>query len=151
MNVAKYLSFCFVIMTLLYACETTKVAQKSEIEVSDDLILKLIDSIDFSSLRMDATGDGLFGRKIIYRDKSAAKKSVRVRGRIKLKVCINRDGIVKYAEVLQDSSTVKDMKALKTYLKAAVGYKFQPSTDVPEYECGSMSFKMDYWVNPNYR
>lgn len=151
MNVAKYLSICFVTMIFLYACETPKIAQKTEIVDSDDLIIKLIDSVDFSTLRMDTSGDGLFGRKIIYRDKSASKKSVRVRGRIKLKVCINRDGIVKYAEVLQDSSTVKDSKALKTYLKAAAGYKFQPSTFAPEYECGSMSFKLDYWVNHNYR
>jgi hypothetical protein len=152
MKIAKYLGMGLVIMTSLYACETSKVAQKQveenqEFVVSDDLILNFIDSVDIATLRMDTSGNGLFGRKIIYRDMSAAKKVKWVSGRIKVKVCINRDGIVKYAEVLQDSSTVKDTQSLKNYIKSTVGYKFQPNSEAPEYECGSMSFKISYTVN----
>lgn len=150
MNRSYFASLCFFTLMLVYGCETAKVAQKPvedplELAISDDLIINLIDSVDVSILRMDTSGDGLFGRKIIYRDLSATKSATRFSGKVKIKVCINREGIVKYAEIQQDSSTIKDTRTLKNYLKAAAGYKFQPSTDAPDYECGSMTFKIDYW------
>jgi hypothetical protein len=151
MNVAKYLSISFVAMTFLYACETPKIAQKTEIVDSDDLIIKLIDSVDFSTLRMDTSGDGLFGRKIIYRDMSAAKSATLVSGRVGVKVCINKEGIVKYAEIIQDSSTIKDVRILKKYLKASCGYKFQPNPDAPDYECGRMRFTIKNTSNYKFR
>lgn len=151
MNVAKYLSFCFVTMTFLYACETPKIAQKTEIVDSDDLIIKLIDSVDFSTLRMDTSGDGLFGRKIIFRDTRFFKPSIYESGIIQVKLCINREGIVKYSEIQRDRTTIKNINTLKSYLKASAGYKFQPSSEAPEFECGKISFRIDNSRNNRLR
>lgn len=155
--IRSYLLIVFIlIITLMYSCETPKVAQKQveekeEIIVPDDLILNLLDSVDVSSLRYDASGDGLFGRKIIYRDMSAAKSATTVSGKVKIKLCINRNGIVKYAEILQDSSTIKHVQTLKKYVIAATGYKFQPSVEAPQFECGTMSFRIDNSRNNRLR
>jgi hypothetical protein len=151
MNVAKYLSICFVTMTFLYACETPKIAQKTEIVDSDDLIIKLIDSVDFSSLRMDTSGDGLFGRKIIFREMRFFKATTYESGIIQVKFCINREGIVKYVEIQRDRTTIKNINTLKSYLKGSAGYKFQPSSEAPEYECGKITFRIDNSRNNRLR
>ncbi|HLO53442.1 MAG TPA: hypothetical protein VK169_04090 [Saprospiraceae bacterium] len=142
----------FTFLIMVNACETPKVTQKPieekpEFVVSDDLIVNMLDSVNASELRYDETGSGTFGRKIIYRDLSAAKSATYVSGRVGIKLCINREGIVKYAEILQDSSTIKDVRTLKNYLKASCGYKFQPNPDAPDYECGRMRFKIENTIN----
>jgi hypothetical protein len=142
----------FTFLIIGNACETPKVTQKPieekpEFVVSDDLIINMLDSVNASELRYDVIGGGSFGRKIIYRDMSAAKLATIVSGRVGVKVCINRDGIVKYAEILQDSSTIKDVRILKKCLKASCGYKFEPNPDAPEVQCGRMSFKIENSIN----
>lgn len=142
----------FTFLIIVNACETPKVTQKPieenpEFVVSDDLIINMLDSVNASELRYDVIGGGSFGRKIIYRDMSAAKLATIVSGRVGVKVCINRDGIVKYAEILQDSSTIKDVRILKKCLKASCGYKFEPNPDAPEVQCGRMSFKIENSIN----
>jgi hypothetical protein len=149
LDIGNWSDFFFLI---IYACETPKVTQKPieekpEFVVSDDLIINMLDSVNASELRYDETGSGTFGRKIIYRDLSAAKSATNVSGRVGIKLCINREGIVKYAEILQDSSTIKDVRTLKNYLKASCGYKFQPNPDAPDYECGRMRFKIENTTN----
>ncbi len=141
---------------MVNACETPKVTQKPieekpEFVVSDDLIVNMLDSVNASELRYDVTGGGTFGRKIIYRDMSAAKSATLVSGRVGVKVCINKEGIVKYAEILQDSSTIKDVKTLKKFLKASCEYKFQPNPDAPDYECGRMRFTIKNTSNYKFR
>lgn len=148
----RYFIGFFIVLTLVCSCETAKLTQKPieekpEFVVSDDLIVNMLDSVNASDLRYDETGSGTFGRKIIYRDLSAAKLATIVSGRVGVKVCINKDGIVKYAEILQDSSTIKDVRILKKYLKASCGYKFQPNPDAPEVQCGRMSFKIENSIN----
>jgi len=146
------LTVFIVIITLMYSCETPKVAQKQveekeEIIVPDDLILNLLDSVDVSSLRYDASGDGLFGRKIIYREMRFFKATTYESGIIQVKFCINREGIVKYAEIQRDRTTIKNINTLKSYLKGSAGYKFQPSAEAHEYECGRMRFKIENATN----
>ncbi len=95
----------------------------------------------------DGSGDGVFGRKIIYRDMSAAKSATTVSGRVSVKVCINRAGLVTYVELNNAETTIRDKQTLKNYLKAARGYKFQPDLTAPKEQCGKMSFKVDNTVN----
>ena len=152
----RYFIGFFIVLTLVCSCETAKLTQKPieekpEFVVSDDLIVNMLDSVNASDLRYDETGSGTFGRKIIYRDLSAAKSAKYVSGRVGIKLCINREGIVKYAEVLQDSSTIKDVKTLKKFLKASCGYKFQPNPDAPDYECGRMRFTIKNTSNYKFR
>jgi hypothetical protein len=107
---------------MFFACKSTNVTQningkKEKFTITDDLIINFMDSVVVSTLDDNIAGIGAAaGRKIIYRDLSAAKFATKVSGRISLKVCINQDGIVKYAEVLQDSTTIKDINILKKYL-----------------------------------
>ena len=152
MKVNYFIVPFFTFLIIVNACVTPKVTQKPieekpEFVVSDDLIINMLDSVNASELRYDVTGGGTFGRKIIYRDMSAAKLATIVSGRVGVKVCINKEGIVKYAEILQDSSTIKDVKTLKKFLKASCGYKFQPNPDAPDYECGRMRFKIENSIN----
>ncbi len=122
MKVNYFIVPFFTFLIIVNACETPKVTQKPieekpEFVVSDDLIINMLDSVNASELRYDVIGGGSFGRKIIYRDMSAAKLATLVSGRVGVKVCINKEGIVKYAEIIQDSSTIKDVRFLKNTLK----------------------------------
>ena len=95
----------------------------------------------------DGSGDGVFGRKIIYRDMSAAKSATTVSGKVSVKVCINRAGLVTYVELNNTETTIRDKQTLKNYLKAARGYKFQPDLTAPKEQCGKMSFNVDNTAN----
>ncbi len=99
----------------------------------------------------DGTGDGVFGRKIVYRDLSAAKAAINGSGRVVTKVCINRAGIVTYVELLTSETTLRDRDGLKLYLKAARGYKFQPDPTAPKEQCGKLSFSVDNTINNKLR
>jgi outer membrane biosynthesis protein TonB len=99
----------------------------------------------------DGSGDGVFGRKIIFRDLSATKAAINVSGRVVTKICINRAGIVTYTELMPGETTVRDNKTLKLYLKAARGYKFQPDLKAPKEQCGKLSFKVDNTINNKVR
>jgi outer membrane biosynthesis protein TonB len=99
----------------------------------------------------DGSGDGVFGRKIVYRDKSAAKEATTVSGKVSVKVCINRAGTVTYVELNNAETTIRDKITLKKYLKAAYGYKFQPDLSAPKEQCGKMSFKIDNSINNKLR
>jgi outer membrane biosynthesis protein TonB len=95
----------------------------------------------------DGTGNGVFGRKVIYRDLSVVAKGVNVSGRVVTKVCINRAGIVTYAEINGAETTIKDRETLRKYLHAARTYKFQPDPSAPMEQCGKLSFKVDNTAN----
>lgn len=95
----------------------------------------------------DGSGDGVFGRKIIYRDLSATKAAVNVSGKVVTKVCINRAGLVTYVELLGSETTIRDKEILRKYLTAARGYKFQPDLSAPKEQCGKLRFTVDNSVN----
>ena len=99
----------------------------------------------------DGSGDGVFGRKIIYRDLSATKAAISVSGRVVTKICINRAGIVTFVELIPVETTVRDRNTLKLYMKAARGYKFQPDLTSPKEQCGKLSFRVDNSVNNKIR
>ncbi len=95
----------------------------------------------------DGSGDGVFGRKVIYRDQSVIKKDITVSGKIAVKVCINRAGIVSYLELLNSETTVRDKTTLRLYLQAAKTYKFQPDLTAPKEQCGKLKFIVDNSIN----
>lgn len=99
----------------------------------------------------DGTGDGIFGRKVIFRDLSATKAAVNVSGKVVTRVCINRAGIVTFVEINYAETTIKDKPTLKLYLKAATGYKFQPDPKAPKEQCGKLSFIVDNSINNKLR
>jgi len=95
----------------------------------------------------DGSGDGVFGRKIVYRNKKDVKEAINVSGKVVTKVCINRAGIVTYVELIGAETTIKDKPTLRNYLKGAYGYKFQPDPTAPKEQCGKLKFIVDNSIN----
>jgi len=95
----------------------------------------------------DGSGDGVFGRKVIFRDTKAAKVALGMSGTVTVKICVNRAGSVTFAEVLPTESTIRDRETLKNFNKAAFGYKVQPDFKAPKEQCGKITFKNDNSIN----
>lgn len=89
----------------------------------------------------DDSGDGVFGRKVIYRNYS--KIPMTTSGKVAVKVCINRTGNVTYAELLERESTISDTNILKKTLEAARGYRFEPDLTAPKEQCGKLTIILD--------
>lgn len=99
----------------------------------------------------DGSGDGIFGRKVIFRNLPGTKAAITVTGRVVTKVCINRAGLVTLAELIGAETTIRDKPTLRLYLKAAKGYKFQPDMTAPKEQCGKLSFRVDNTINNKLR
>jgi outer membrane biosynthesis protein TonB len=99
----------------------------------------------------DGSGDGIFGRKVIYRDLAAAKAAMSVSGVVAIKVCVNRAGIVTFTEPIFAETTIKDKTIIKKYMSAAKNYKFAPNLSAPKEECGKLTFKPDNTINNKVR
>ncbi|HLO53441.1 MAG TPA: hypothetical protein VK169_04085 [Saprospiraceae bacterium] len=136
----------FGVIFFILSCETTIIAQTTSKEVqineSDVSIVKSMDCIDTSYIS-ELSEIGVFGRKIIYRDLSATKSLSTLSGSIAVKVCINRAGLVTYVELYPDETTITDKQTLKSYLKAARTYKFQPDYTAHKEQCGKLLFNID--------
>jgi outer membrane biosynthesis protein TonB len=90
----------------------------------------------------DDSGDGIFGRKVIYRDHSmmaAANKS----GRIVFKVCINRAGNVTYVELNELETTIDQRDVIKKGMNAMWKYKYAPDPRASREQCGRFSVIID--------
>ena len=143
-------SFIDTVMTYRYAPDDNTTETRCGrlwFEIDKDGIVYRSDNEDKMSLgelpestTWDNSGDGVFGRKIIYRDLSATRVAVNTSGRVVTKVCINRAGLVTYVELIPAETTIKDKPTLRHYLKAARGYKFQPDLTAPKEQCGKLNF-----------
>jgi outer membrane biosynthesis protein TonB len=89
----------------------------------------------------DDSGDGVFGRRVIYRNLKGLFAAKMTTGKIVMKICINRGGTVEFAEVLE--STEKNRKYLKKILEAAKGYKYEPDPTAPKEQCGKLTVDLD--------
>lgn len=100
---------------------------------------------------LDDTGDGIFGRKVIFRDLSARKAAVNTSGRVVTIICINRAGKVTYVELVPSETTISDKPTVRAFLKASRGYKFQPDLSAPDIQCGKLKFSIDNSVKNKLR
>ncbi len=89
----------------------------------------------------DDSGDGVFGRKVIYRN--FGQIPMTKSGKVAVKVCINRKGLVTYVELVERESTITDKTILKKTAEAARGYKFQPDPTAPKEQCGKLTIILD--------
>jgi hypothetical protein len=99
----------------------------------------------------DGSGDGVFGRKVVYRDTYAAKAALNMTGVVSVKICVNQAGIVTFTDVIEAESTIRDKTTLKNFLKAAKNYKVQPDKSAPKEQCGKLVFKTNNTVNNKLR
>jgi periplasmic protein TonB len=89
----------------------------------------------------DGSGNGIFKRKVIY--KNFAALPMTMSGKVVVKTCINRAGLVTYTEILQAESTIKDRAVLKKSLSAAKGYRYEPDNNAPKEQCGKLTINLD--------
>lgn len=94
----------------------------------------------------DGSGDGVFGRKIVkrnWRELFKGGDQSKGKGKIAVKICVDRAGAVRYTEILFDETTETDSKKLKQAMKAAKGYKVQEDPNAPPEQCGKLIFNLD--------
>ncbi len=95
----------------------------------------------------DGSGNGVFGRRVIYRNIAEILRvgfQNQEGKRIVAKFCVNRAGIVTYAELLDMETTAiipagKD----KAVLKGFYGYKVEPDPKAPSEQCGKLAVLLD--------
>ena len=90
---------------------------------------------------MDFEGDGIFGRKVIYR---ADVKSITEReGKVVVNLCVNREGLVTHVAWNKENSTITDTEYVKKAMEVAALYRFQKDYSAPSSQCGKLSFIFD--------
>ncbi len=81
---------------------------------------------------------GLFGRPVVYRPdiKSLTEKN----GKIRVELCVNRDGKVVSTKYMKQGSTIKDERLIKNALIMAKKYRFDRDYTAPAKHCGELTF-----------
>lgn len=98
---------------------------------------------DYGEGEFDASGDGIFGRKVIYRDPSMVRLASHKTGRISFKVCISRRGAVSYLEINEVMTTINDRQILRNALESMRKYKYEPDYTAPREQCGQFTVIVD--------
>lgn len=98
---------------------------------------------DHGEGEFDASGDGIFGRKVVYRDPSMVSVASAKSGKIVFKVCISRQGSVRNIEIDRAQTTITDNTVLRAALKSLSNYKYEPDMSAPREQCGNYTLKID--------
>lgn len=98
---------------------------------------------DHGAGEFDASGDGIFGRKVIHHPYDQLSKVFAKSGRIWIKTCINPSGKVTYVEIDELNTTVRDFAILRNALEAARHYLFEEDRSAPKEQCGVLRIKID--------
>jgi len=96
----------------------------------------------------DDSGDGIFGREVIYQDPSLiaiATGSIPSgqKGKFSFKVCIDRSGTIKHLEINELLTTVKDPRILNDALRAMQKYKYARDNSAAREQCGTYTMTVD--------
>lgn len=132
------------------ALQKSKISENLSLGLLDSATLVALDYYNINKLRKDSL-PLVDGRRIIYRDLSAANSATLVSGKVSIRTCVNRDGIVTYAHILKEETTITNKDVLEKYLVAAAGYRFEAKAGAPEIQCGKMSFTIDNSRNRTQR
>ena len=86
----------------------------------------------------DEVGYGPFGRQVTYRPdiKSLTKES----GKIRVELCIDREGKVLSTKHIEAGSTIDDPKQIKNALVMGKKYRFEKDYTAPKKHCGYLTF-----------
>ena len=87
---------------------------------------------------MDFSGNGIFGRRVVYR--ANVKKLAQEEGKIVVNLCVNRTGHVVYAENNADLSTIKTKSLIQKTINATKKYRFDKDYTASTKECGKLTF-----------
>ena len=83
-------------------------------------------------------GSGVLTRAVI--DRGNTKDLAQVDGTLVLKICINRRGLVTFAEWDKEASSIKDSKVARTALDNVLNYRFEKDQSAPSKECGRLTY-----------
>ena len=97
----------------------------------------------------DDSGDGIFGRKVIYRDPSMVRLVSGRSGKIVFKVCINRRGNVSYLEIDEFLTTIKNTTTLRNALESMRKYKYEEDFSADREQCGTFTVTIDNYQGIN--
>ncbi|MEM7101888.1 MAG: hypothetical protein AAF502_02080 [Bacteroidota bacterium] len=86
----------------------------------------------------DFSGDGVFGRRVIYRPD--IKKLSKKEGTIVVGVCVNQDGKVVAAQVLPEESSLSDKEILQMAEIYTKRYRFAKDYTAPSKQCGKLTY-----------
>ena len=95
--------------------------------------------------KYDGTGNGVFGRKVIYRNPNVVKQGFENQeGKlITVKVCIDRAGNVRYAELLDmETNAVISASQAKQVIREFKKYKYAEDLSAPEEQCGKLKLRI---------
>ena len=91
-----------------------------------------------------------FDRKIVYYNTRGIDKldfEKKIKSSVAFELCINKTGIVTYAELIDDKTTLDlESEMQKSLLKAVYSYKFAPDENAPNDECKELII---YFGEPN--
>ena len=105
--------------------------EKGEGDKGEKITGKALGSMDFE-------GEGIFGRKVIFR--ADVKKITEKEGRVVINLCINRLGIVTHVAFNKESSSIYETDYVKKAMDVASDYLFEKDYSAPESQCGKLSF-----------
>ena len=91
----------------------------------------------------DESGDGIFGRKVVYRDPSMIGYVSGKSGKIVFKVCISRSGKVSFLQVDEFKTTINNNTVLRNALDAMSNYQYEPDLTAPREQCGNFTVSID--------
>lgn len=87
---------------------------------------------------MDFDGEGVFGRRVIYR--ADVKKITEREGTVVVNLCINRTGQVTHAAFNKDNSTIREPDYVRRAMDVASDYLFEKDYTAPATQCGKLTF-----------
>lgn len=86
----------------------------------------------------EVLGEGIFGRKVIYRADVA--KMSKTNGKIVVKICVNREGNVTASEFIKAGSSINDPAQIAKAEEIAARYRFEKDYSAPAEQCGKLTF-----------
>lgn len=131
------------ILTLI-GCHSQRISRDSNSPILQSVnfdTMSLGDSLVFNQAMKvsatDRTGNGIMGRKVIYRHHAELARLVEEgSGYIFVITCINRLGDPEYLRIDQENTTSQSQKALGIALEMISQYKFETDSIAPPYQCG---------------
>ena len=86
----------------------------------------------------DFSGDGIFGRRVVYR--ANVKGLTREPGKLVVNLCVNRTGTVTYVALNREETTISDPELQRNAQRVTRKYKFEKDYTAPREQCGKLSF-----------
>ena len=104
---------------------------------TDSLQTVSLDSTVITTQKYDDSGDGVYDRRVIYRNiRPILKYANGESGKIGFKVCVNPKGEVVSSEIIANETTIENSKVLEQATEAIYGYKYEANSKSLDIECG---------------